>query len=1253
MRDYCVRNTRILHFEKYLSHEGENVQVVKKSEGKTKHSKDREYRSFFSLGYYDQLSYVRCKGAATFDYRHCFLLKYPYRESRRQMITDQVLTLNDTEESIGENDPFEYRGTCEMPFLGIVLVTASGEAVNQKSTEKIYEKLILALQEECERFFEEFDSKSYHYKFFYTPNCADLCIAIRTVKLDYIYRLKQHLSGLRLQVTNECRGVFHAISYTVAEPSKVVWEPGIVNQNKEIGIEMRLSGPGKKVEKIKQCLQNSEKSRTEPQSDIPSKIYGITGAGQYAMEVDFETFAKIYPFLGMIKLDSPEPVNCDELTELQRCFKEGDLECSYMRAKYEPMILKEEIGALEWEKLNGWIVSRYKEKIRNLRKQVFASSLSLEGMIREKEMMLKELFYTYNDFWYRPCSWWKGVWFYAQLECMMDGIYTQTELIKKYVNKTNDAKTRERDAAEQEYYAENLAIKLGGDITLAVSAVNNFNRLLQSINQYVLNVPNYEIQTKVNVEKYLMAYTAYLLAISSTYRRQVEPEKRVVPFIALDLSIGGIKAASLFSMRESIVDEGELIESPEICFVIRFPNYQWLANVYHALPMITHEISHNFRYMERSKRNAFVGKYVLYRLSGRLLDQIMETVDGDRTLYYGELEHYLFRHINESLKESFEDFPYMRKDVRFQDIGEYVGIFFAERIGASDEKSRQHKRWDLIARETKKLVQVTDIVYIRAKDLMLPETTDQDAFIPKSLMDCFSVYANVIVDILNTEKGKRQACCEEWGKAIEYVLCRPEMDKDMHEVLCDISKFLDAFEKTEQIAPKDIWGIVRVTLRNWKKNNQVVADVYKDDENFRKIFDRLCEADSLPEMKICLPVEESSNIEVSDRMACYEKLNCIRQCVGSIMTNMKGDSTMQLCDEELNMEQFANNLYGRLHNDYIQRLENRHSEENLWITFKAEQRWLNSVGIVNSDEKQFVKFFERAAVGITEEEIRTIVADQSSLYEEIFADMGMCKAFGFNAYGYFMYMIHIFMKERDVPRAPGKDLTRDRVTILLISIYADEIGMDEKWECNLPDSGFMKELNAYWQDLRGHLQRSKAAKGNAMKQLLKYDDFYSVDSEIICKVLSEKKDEEHGLKRQEKKQLEILRWMRRIYDEMNLENWSVDDCKKELILHIRESEKGMQRKADSSLKKTWIELCQEDESVQDIGDYYNNYNYSQILHGRKEGRLLKYQDKFVAKNYARMFDCIHQIRCQMHPEQEKKILDLLFEYDFTAEGGQA
>ncbi|MDO4345504.1 MAG: hypothetical protein Q4C50_11965 [Eubacteriales bacterium] len=1250
MRNYCVGNTRILHFEKYLSHEEENPQVG--AETKKGSAQDREYRSYFSLGYYDQLSYVRCKEEPTFDYRHCFLLKYPYRESRRQMITDQVFTLNDTEERIGENDPFEYQGDRKMPFLGIVLVTASGEAANDKCVENIYDQLILALQKECESFFGKFDADCFFYKYFYTPNCADLCIALRTAKLDYIYRLKQHLSGLRPDIGENCRGVFHAISYTVVEPSTEVWGSDIVEQNKEIGIEMRLSGPGDKMGEIMQCLLKKGRSGDVPQGEAPSEIHGITGAGQYAMEVDFAAFAEIYPFLGMIKLDSPEPVNCDKLTELQKCFNNQELECSYMRAKYAPMVLKEEEGAQEWESQNGWIVAGYKEEIRNLRKQIFAPSLSLGGMIREKEMMLKELFYTYNDFWYRPCSWWKGVWFYAQLECMMNGICTQTELIKKYVGKANEAKARGESAVEQEYYAERLAVKLSGDITLAVSAVNNFNRLLQSINQYVLNVPNYEIQTKVNVEKYLMAYTVYLLAISSTYRRQVEPEKKVVPFIALDLTIGGIKAASLFSMRESIPDGGELIEAPEICYVIRFPNYQWLANTYHALPMITHEISHNFRYMERGERNDFAGDYMLYRLAGRLLDRLMETADGERTLFYGELEHYLFRHIKESLQEGFEDSPYMRSEVRFQDMGEYVGRFFAERIGALDEKCRQHKRWELVAGEVRELVRVAEVVYIRAEDLA-PEKTTLEAFITKSLEDCFLIYVNVIVDVLNTEKQKRKKCCVEWREAIERARKQPETDGEMQEVLKDILKFLDAFRESEQIASTDIWGIVKMSLKSWKKYNPAVANVYKEDKNFRKIFDELCEVDWLPEMQISLPKEENANIEISERMACYEKLNRIRRCAGNILTNLQGGSNARLRDAEILMAQYAKKLHGRLHDDYIERLKNRHSEENLWLTFKAEQTWLTAAGIVSSEETQFVEFFARAAAGITKEEILTIVADQSALYEEIFADMGMCKAFGFTAYGYFMYMIHIFMKERDVPRTPINNLTRDRVTILLFALYAAEIRMDDNWNCDLSNSRFMKELNAYWQDLREHLQHSDAAKEKMVEKLLECGDFYDVDSEHITKILSGKTDEKCSLKRQEKKQLEILRWMRKIYDELNLENWRIDECTERLIYHIRKSKDGMYEKKDPGLKKTWIELCREDESVRDIGEYYNNYSYSQIVKGRGEGRLLKYQDKFVAKNYARMFDCIHQIRCRMRPGKEKKILDLLFEYDFTAEGGQA
>ena len=111
-------------------------------------------------------------------------------------------------------------------------------------------------------------------------------------------------------------------------------------------------------------------------------------------------------------------------------------------------------------------------------------------------------------------------------------------------------------------------------------------------------------------------------------------------------------------------------------------------------------------------------------------------------------------------------------------------------------------------------------------------------------------------------------------------------------------------------------------------------------------------------------------------------------------------------------------------------LDSRHTYANRWITYKKNQRLLTSLGIINENPEPFVNNYRQVLRGITEGEIQTIIKDQIQNYEEVFADYGMCKAFSFTAYGYFMYLIHIFMKERDVPKSGLKDLSADRIYLI-------------------------------------------------------------------------------------------------------------------------------------------------------------------------------------------------------------------------------
>lgn len=49
-----------------------------------------------------------------------------------------------------------------------------------------------------------------------------------------------------------------------------------------------------------------------------------------------------------------------------------------------------------------------------------------------------------------------------------------------------------------------------------------------------------------------------------------------------------------------------------------------------------------------------------------------------------------------------------------------------------------------------------------------------------------------------------------------------------------------------------------------------------------------------------------------------------------------------------------------------------------------------------------------------------------------------------------------------------------------------------------------------------------------------------------------------------------------------------------------------------------------------------------------------YQNEFIERNYKQMFNCMHEIRCEMQkPDSRKTILEHLFDYDFQKEDAES
>ena len=114
----------MLHLEK-LGHmkTDDNKSLRKKTEDS---SKERDEKSFFCYGYYDQMTYIEDKEKNPFTYEHAFSIKYPYKQSIRPIIADQLFTLLEpVEDDYGRgNNPFLVKDETA-PFLGVFLITIS------------------------------------------------------------------------------------------------------------------------------------------------------------------------------------------------------------------------------------------------------------------------------------------------------------------------------------------------------------------------------------------------------------------------------------------------------------------------------------------------------------------------------------------------------------------------------------------------------------------------------------------------------------------------------------------------------------------------------------------------------------------------------------------------------------------------------------------------------------------------------------------------------------------------------------------------------------------------------------------------------------------------------------------------------------------------------------------------------------------------------------------------------------------------
>jgi len=283
---------------------------------------------------------------------------------------------------------------------------------------------------------------------------------------------------------------------------------------------------------------------------------------------------------------------------------------------------------------------------------------------RERMRQFNDLRKTFAHLWYQRESRLNGTYFMVLCELALQGIEFYVDGLEKY---------RRIYPPDKE---QSIMHELNENIEFFVRATNSFNKLTQSINFSSIQSPNYEIESRVDMEKYLVAYSEHLRSLSASFYSENDerllgnPDAcnhvRTFPFLYMDHGLGNISQSTLFNSLSGMKD----------CFpekhhtrliAVGIPSSAMLAKSYNVIPLLTHEISHVFRWHDKEGRNRLLLRLSLEKLTHRLIKQWLK--GSDSRSYYGALNE-IELVIQETLVQAVID--YFDSVISFKEDGKTV-----------------------------------------------------------------------------------------------------------------------------------------------------------------------------------------------------------------------------------------------------------------------------------------------------------------------------------------------------------------------------------------------------------------------------------------------------------------------------------------------------------------------------------------------------------------------------------------------------
>ena len=182
----------------------------------------------------------------------------------------------------------------------------------------------------------------------------------------------------------------------------------------------------------------------------------------------------------------------------------------------------------------------------------------------------------------------------TRLQTVMDGI-------DRYLNQWDEGN-------------KEILIYLDKSLRNSINALNCYADYLISNNLQSLQVPNYNLESSMSVEKYIIAYTGILDTIIEKFRNSPSMTRigankglpKLMPILVPEESNESLSITVQFrnNYRESDNKQQQLL-------IVKCPSFRYMTNVPELMASMFHELAHQFRYEDRKQRNKVLIRYMV------------------------------------------------------------------------------------------------------------------------------------------------------------------------------------------------------------------------------------------------------------------------------------------------------------------------------------------------------------------------------------------------------------------------------------------------------------------------------------------------------------------------------------------------------------------------------------------------------------------------------------------------------------------